>query len=888
MLMTFILNLFILSIIGIIIIGTVIPFNSYARVQLETINADVGAALSQGSMVDLSYNMIHTVLSSLSPLDGDIEYVINIPLIYNNDGKNETVIFFSLSEGLSELFQLNKSDIVGSAELSTGRINVTSVDNPFNFTINLNKIQNLGFEYESFNQIIYLINRVYHPISFSPFIVGNISLGNLIYESLNLSSNSLFAEIVVYFKEGWTKRLSIDELNQFIVEQEKQIFQELVTGGIIPDLIQFDSHAKYVLRHLSYKIEDQTIFIQALSIPNIIIALILIFILEFGAYGLIQKEGKIYWSRGISQFKLKILYWSLEVFIDLLGLFFVQTVFSLIILIFGLQNYLHSYLFLTFSILTVVFILVKIYRFTRIDKENFTIGKAKKTAETKIKHTKRKWNYKTTRNIVFILLSIAILLQIFRIFEPLFWYPLFSGGLGRAWNWITYLISILLFGYLVFSVGKLTITSELTYNLVHLVKRLFRTGLKKLRIQRIASTALFGLIIFLVIFETSTSSYEKNRFINENQFNDVTFFDKLLYGFDLQNITNLKETFPQIKETYPIQYGPCYIIDKTKDTYAQLTAVNGSKYANKDFSWNHIIGSTHPREINELLMNFSQNSIIINQKAAEITGLRVGDSISIIYEIYLKSVPGYISSKIDNLTIVAVVDTLPFSKAFGHNNPHVYFDISHVLDIMEDEGFEKLINEFGVDLFFDDNSTKAEKQNSIDSLISLIIYELGISSTNLDIDSKYVTEEIEKDVAVPLFIAFNIVFAILFLPLFVIVFSRTAVKSATLSIRQLISRGFPTKKLRNIYAKEIYFSLLTSILMGVSIGFLLGITIVKQNHPWMLLATDFQLHVQILIRLSAIIIGGLLSSLAVIPITIRPISRLIQKIEKEKLAYETD
>jgi len=379
----------------------------------------------------------------------------------------------------------------------------------------------------------------------------------------------------------------------------------------------------------------------------------------------------------------------------------------------------------------------------------------------------------------------------------------------------------------------------------------------------------------------------KNRFINENQFTDVTFRDDF-YGFDLQNITNLKGTFPQIKEMYPIQRGSCHIIENTKDTFAQLTIVNGSKYSNKDFSWNHIIGSSHPEEINELLTNFSQNSVIINQKAAEITGLRTGDSISIIYEIYLKLERGYVSSKINNLTIVAVVDTLPFSKGFGHNSPHVYFDISHVLEIMEDEGLEKLIHEFGVDLFFEDNSTNAEKQNTIDYLTSLIIYELGVSSTNLDIDSKYVSEDIEKDVAVPLFIAFNIVFAILFLPLFVIVFSRTAVKSATPSIRQLISRGFPTKKLRNIYAKEIYFSLLTSILMGVSIGFLLGINIVKQNQPWMLLASDYQLHVQILIRLSAIIIGGLLSSLAVIPITIRPISRLIQKIEKEKLVYETD
>ncbi len=877
--LTILPNLFVMSLVGIIIIGTVLPFNSAAREKLETNNADVSVLLPQGSMDDLSYETINSTLSSISLEESACEYAIIIPLTYSSPEENLTITYIGISNGLRKQFQLDQNDIVSSSELSIGLMNITIEDSTQNFTLDINKIQDLSNEQHIFHDMLYHIYNSYQTILYSPVIVGNISLVDLICESLEITTTNLLAIVLTFFNEGWTLRLSLDEMEQFIQNQEKLIFQHLVIAGIQPDLIMFSSFAGGVLYGLSAEIGDATLLIQSLSIPNFVIALILIFVLQIGAYKLIRKDGKTLWSRGISTFKLKILYWSLELVIDLLGLLLAQTVFSTIVLVSGLQSYLHSYFFVTFSLLTGIFILTKIYRFLRIEKEVFTFGYPKERDEITIKSTKRRIGNTLFRNLAYGFLISVIFLQIFRIFEPLFWYPIFSGTLGVISDWFTYLVLVVVFGYLIFSISRFTVNLNQTKNVAHLIKRIFKSGLRKLRVQRVASVAIFSLVVFLLIFEASLSNNDENRYINENQLSDIMFSDKMFYGFDYDNVTNLSDNIPEIKETYPFQRGQCSIITAKENINGQITVINGSQYTNKDLGWNHVIGVMNPQEINNILANFSQNSIVINQKAAELTGFRVGDSISIVIGIdYLYS--NHLSAEIENLTIEAIVDTLPFTSAYYFDKPCVFIDLSHVIDIMEDRDIEKFISSFGVDLAFNETATNEEKQLIVEQTIPKILFELGISSTNMYIDSKYFSDESQQIPAISMFITFNTVFALLFLPLFVLVFSRSAVKSVAPSIKQLITRGYSAKKLRNIYSKEIYLSLLSSILIGVGLGLGLALTVIKSMNPWMLLATDTQFQLSIGLRLIVIIFGGLLSSLAVIPFVVRPLNNILEKHKK--------
>ncbi|MHA1224979.1 MAG: hypothetical protein ACTSP3_17355, partial [Candidatus Heimdallarchaeaceae archaeon] len=219
-----------------------------------------------------------------------------------------------------------------------------------------------------------------------------------------------------------------------------------------------------------------------------------------------------------------ILYWSLEILTDVLGLFIIQAIFSSIILLTGLQTYLHTYLFSTFSLLTVIFILTKIYRFITLDKGIFTFDISDERTIIKIKTVQRRINFRILRIIVYTLFAFVTLLQIFRIFEPLFWYPIFSGVLGKTGDYLTYTISFVVFFYLILSTRVILRESKNSLKLTELVRRLLKSGLKKLSIQRIVSTALFGLIIFLVIFETSYSNIKKNLYANENQLNPRSTF----------------------------------------------------------------------------------------------------------------------------------------------------------------------------------------------------------------------------------------------------------------------------------------------------------------------------------------------------------------------------
>ncbi|MHA1802270.1 MAG: hypothetical protein ACTSWJ_11080, partial [Candidatus Heimdallarchaeaceae archaeon] len=194
-----------MSLIGIIIIGTVLPFNSAARERLETNEADVSTVLPQGSMNDLSYETIDTALSSISLDESECEYAVNIPLIYRGPEGNTTVTYIGISDGLCEQFQLDQNDIVSSPELSIGLMNITTEESDQNFTLGINKIQDFSYEQNSFNQLLYHIYISYQSIFYSPIIVGNISLGKMIFESLEITSANLLVGVLAFFNEGWTK-----------------------------------------------------------------------------------------------------------------------------------------------------------------------------------------------------------------------------------------------------------------------------------------------------------------------------------------------------------------------------------------------------------------------------------------------------------------------------------------------------------------------------------------------------------------------------------------------------------------------------------------------------------------------------------------------------------
>ncbi|MHA1397720.1 MAG: hypothetical protein ACTSSF_08445, partial [Candidatus Heimdallarchaeaceae archaeon] len=62
----------------------------------------------------------------------------------------------------------------------------------------------------------------------------------------------------------------------------------------------------------------------------------------------------------------------------------------------------------------------------------------------------------------------------------------------------------------------------------------------------------------------------------------------------------------------------------------------------------------------------------------------------------------------------------------------------------------------------------------------------------------------------------------------------------------------------------------------------------KKMNPWMLLATDSQLHTTLLTRLSIIVLGGIISSFITIPIVISPLKKITINFEKVKINHETN
>ncbi len=884
----FVLNLLVLSLIGIVAIATAFPYGIQAIEELEELPVDLFASISQRGMRDVSFVDLEGIFNSLSLEEGNIEFCIVISLSTNILGEKKRVPYIALSEGLLNLFEIESDGVVGSPELGVGDVALNPVNDTGTYDLNVPQTKDLNV-YEIFSDlriITYqnLLSYKYQSGEFNPrpasfLIVGNTSLGFSIIESLNISSGELGAIVLGFYQNNWTNDLTFEDINAKITKDEKEVFQELISHGIDPERISFSwSPTRFTLFDLSLKIKGEIMTTQRLGILNVVFVLFLVFNVDFSFYSVIRKDGKILCSRGIKTSKLKFMFLSLEVITDLLSLITAQAFFSSIVFFLKLHPSFYLRLFSMFALVTCLIILAKAFRFLTIKEKRFF-------DDIKMKDEKREDSYSRMsvfakyRHIIYGVLITTLILRICIIFEPLFWYPVFTNIVRYIFDGFTYIVIITVFLSILYSTNTIQKIKSQSLNYIDLVKRLFKSGLKKISIQRIVTVGLYTLVIYLILYQISSQNLNNAK--NENyMIYDISITPLPHLSFNLEDVMNLKESIPNIKEIYPIVNEIGNIIDEENGMRLYIGFFNGSLYFSKEVGWNHFIGESNNSDV---LTKVTNETIIIRQNIADEANLRLGDIVSLDIRL-INIVDETKIVRVNNLTVIGIVDVLPISGGVYSN---AFLDISLLFQVLEEQALERRITEVNMDLKFEENSNSTEQESIREQTINLILSELNTSMNQVHIRTKDITYSYYHQYrSTNFFIIFDTVLAIFFLPLITIIFSRAGVKAIAPSLLQIGTRGLSDKVIRKNFSKEVYLSIISSIFIGVIMGVLLILIKMQNSYPSMLLAADSRLHLQLISYTLGILSGGILISIIIIPFSVNQIKTIVDDRMKERFKDE--
>jgi hypothetical protein len=900
-----IITMTIFSLVGISVISTTIPFNVNLKNEIRDLEYHFSTIIAQDGMTGNSFENISLGFDSLSVDNGQLYYSFVINLIYVFQEKNHLVSFIGLSNKLFDYSGLDDQKIVGSSEFGSTSINLTkavpyyqSISEAVNETMyvaNFSKV-----ELETTNSIFsYIINtakssefdRLYSPRSEyhdAPFyLIGNFSVFSELLSYFNIDTKELGAFSMVFLDTEFVDKMTIERLENEIDEGEKNIFNEYLERGFNPEQIYIHSPVKSLIQNFEVYVGYEIVSIQLLSTANLLLATVLLFLIDIGVYQILRKNENILLSRGFSKKKTVLLFMSIEFIVDLFVVILSLSVLSIIILLLNLPFSTFSFLIKTYSLLFIVFFLVKFL--------NLLI-RTKRSLETKMKEDiGSKRTIRIQRSIIALVLILISLLQIFMIFEPLFWQPIIYGSLEIILDVISGVLTITALLALAITSGHKQKPKENDLELQNLLSRLFSKGLQKIKIQRIVTTCLYALLFYLIVYTVAKrSDTEYNKY---GDLWDLTVTDDGRHGSGSlgtsDQINNLTSEITEIEQMCPGVFllGNMIISNNGQITDTTLLVFNTTIIANQNLGWNHFFGSQNSGKTNHDISTLKEKEIILNQAIAENSNLKEGDNISI--EVDLRRV-GFesVSLRVDDVYVFGIVDTLYGQNGFsGAHHPYAFADISFYLDVCFQLGVEPQINTIGINVKSDDNLSDDEKETKIAEVFNMILGYLNLSESNVrfhsnsDKDSYYSLSYITAE---QFFIYFDLVFCIVFIPMITVVFTKATIKIIAPSLAKLGARGYSDQELRYYFIRRIRKSLIMSILLGLFIGTLVGIIQGKYLLFSLLLPVAVNFYVIIGLFIASIVAVGSISVYLIIPFSTKQIQTIAEEKERKLSKNESN
>lgn len=872
------ISLIIFCLIGIVFIATALPFKLLFFEEFSKLPAEMSMSISQHGITTLSHEQLQQEITTLSLDETKLEYGLVISLKASINDEELVIPFIGLSNFLMENMNLSDTNEIYLVNRYQSIINVTNPNlnnNILTLSITENNTLNKDILFDHISWIIrnYNLFSQLHGWS-SVFLVGNFSYAFTIAEELQITTNEIGVFFIGFLEDDSIERFTIDQIENKIEKIEISLFQKLVTIGFKQDFLNIHSPARNTLELIKSETNEEIGIIQRLSIPNIILILILIFALEIGLSSILRKKGYIFWSRGLSKTRLKIVFFSFELLSDLIVSLLVMGLFSISIYLFKLPSSTIISLLFTYLIVFALILLSKLLHFFTL--EYFPKDKVSQKNTYKTKGIVISQKIRTISSILFI---ISLMFQIFAIIEPLFWFPIISNIKGIIFDIVTSFI--ILVNLVIFFFSKTNNSHEIDSinNMKNMLKRLFKNGLKEIRIHHFAITGLNSLLILFLLLNTTSRVYTNTKADYRNIF-DFTIYDRRITdvhyaGFNLSTVENLPNEIPEIRDLSPFNGFGASIIGKKIMESTSVYVFNSSKYANLDLVWDHFIGMYGKYRNENPFNNLDNNSILINEHIAEKIGARVGDKITLSAPYFDILDNNLISIQVDNLEVIGIVDTLPVPIFTYQITPFAFIDYSLLEQMIKDYnlGCKAYWFSFNLDLNNNETLSSQEKQNEI---ISSIISQLNVSSSaDYIIVSNDENEIINifqaESKATKIFIWFEICFIFVLLPIIVLILSNRMLANVLPSLKILGSRGYSIKNMRKVYNSEIFTSLISSVMMGLFIGMIIGLIYIRYFYPKMYIATSGQLWLSIISILISVIMGGIISFGIMVLITTKSI-----------------
>ncbi len=892
-----IITLTIFSLVGISVIAITIPFNINLKNEIKDLEYHFSTIIAQDGMTGSSFENILSAFDSLAFNNGRLGYGIVINLIYVYQEENFLVPFIGLSNDLFVNIGLSTQEIVGSSEFESLSINLTKAipyyqsnsetENQKQYIANFSRVEPDGNN-DVFSYVNSIVkgsefNRFYSPrIEYqksSYFLIGNISVLSELVNCFNISSRELGALTISFLDAKYIDKLTIERLEKEIDEREKNIFNNYIESGFNPEWIIIYSPVKSLIKHFEAYIGYEIVSIQLLSVANLLLVLILLFLIEIGIYQMLKKNENVLLARGFSKKKTILLFMTIEFITDLFIVILSLSVFSIVILLLNLSFSTFSFLIETYSLLFVVFFLIKLLNLLVRTKRSLETKKKEKKGFTK--------TIKGQRLLIIPVLLSVVLLQVFMIFEPLFWQPIIYGTLEIILDIVSGVLTLFALIALASSSEKKQKIKENVLKLQNLLSRLFSIGLKKIRTQRMVTACLYALLFFLIVSTTAKKSYTEYYKDGDLWDLDVSagFRGSKTLG-TYEQINSLTTEITEIEEMCPgvFLFGSKILSNQGQIISTTLIVLNASTYASQNLGWNHFFGSQSSGKTNDDILDLKEKTIILNQAIAENYNLKEGDNISL--EVDLENV-GYegVSLRMDDIKVLGIVDTLSERAGFTSSHyPHSFVDISFYLDVCSQLGLEPQINTIGINVKFDDKVSVEEKETKITEVFNMVLDYLNLSESNVNF--KMITDtgpyySFSQEVAEQFFIYFDLIFCILFIPLITVVFTRATVKNIAPSLAKLGARGHSDQELRKYFIRRIRKSLIGSTLLGLFIGTLAGIIYTKHLLFSLLLPTAAEFYIKIGLFLVGIAAVGSISIYLIAPFSTKQIKTITEEKERK-------
>ncbi len=876
--------LIVLGLLGITIVATATPYTLALNEELARIDTDSYTTIGYQSLNNTEFTSINQTLESINVEEARTEYGIIVSLNATINNQTIHLPIFGLTDSLFDFLGYPNRKIISSQDLAYSTINLSLPEDPnsANYSLFINDFQNFSYD-DNYHTLVFILHRydMTPPLyyDFDQFLCVNFTTLNNIIMKFPRNSLAISAFILVQFDDDYLSQLSINKIEQIIHEEELSIFLDCLEGGFSGDFINFRSYLQAAINSIKTDIGYEINSIQILSLPNIIIVIIIIFSVDLGMYNLLKKKGKFLWTRGLSLKRTIFILIISEIITDLLMVVIAQLLFSIIILAFNLPYFILLSLFMSNMLVFVIISISKFIRFSIKHKSILSVNEVETVFEEQDEHRIKNRKISFNITITLIILLIALFLQLYSIFEPLFWFPLLRGSIRLVINIFSIIaISIALLGHSFLSYNNKKKNEDI-FNFETLFQKLFKNKLKmKIAQQRIITFGLCILLTFLLFFKISDINYTRSYIESTEISWDVKLFNPPS-GFNYSKIPDLPKSISEIDLVFPNSGSSVSFVANDKSITSTIIVLNSSLLSSYDVSWNYFIGYVGNNHTNEDVSQLSTNSIIINQEVAEISGLREGDTISI--DLSLSPMWDDIderSYRINNVTIIGIVDTLPIGIGFkSYAMNYIYADFSLLELVYSNLDGNFMVDELTLDLNIDPSLEKIEREEEIEVIVDKVrIFfdiEENLNTIILDDVGNYLVRPDTK--AETYFIVFDAILLCLILPMLIIVLNYSFLKEISPSLKRIVSRGYSSKKIIKDTSRSIMINHSSSILFGLLSGLVIAFIYIRYDFPSLLLATNYQLFMQLGLFILLFIIVNIATLAVTHLLTIKQLKKVI-------------